>query len=118
MSRRRYAIAAAVLFLVEAAIAVWVHDALIRPYLGDSLAVVLVYCGLRAASGWHWPTALAAALAIAVAIELGQVIGVLRLLGLDAVPLARVVLGTGYDPRDFAAYALGGLAVALVEWRR
>ena len=41
--RPRYAWATVVIFAVEVAIALWLHDWLIRPYGGDSLAVALVY---------------------------------------------------------------------------
>ena len=34
--------------MLEVVIALFVHDRIIRPYLGDSLAVVLVYLGGRA----------------------------------------------------------------------
>ena len=37
----------AVLFLIEGAIAIWVHDRFVRPYMGDVLVVVLVYCFVR-----------------------------------------------------------------------
>ena len=116
--KRGYALAAGALLLAEVAIALWVDDRLVRPYGGDTLAVVLVYCGVRAVTRWRWPLALIVALAVAVAVELGQLVGVLRMLGLDGVAVARVVLGSGYDPCDFAAYAVGGVAVAAVEWRR
>ncbi|WP_425228242.1 DUF2809 domain-containing protein [Sphingomonas sp.] len=116
--RRGYAAAAGMLLLVEIAIALWVDDRFVRPHGGDALAVVLVYCGLMAATRWRWPVAVGVALLIAVVIELGQLIGVLRLVGLDGVAVARVVLGSGYDPRDFVAYAVGGLTVVLFEtWR-
>lgn len=116
--RRGYALLAVLLFAVEAAIALWVRDRFVRPYLGDTLAVVLVYAALRAATGWRWPFAALAAFAIACAVELGQLIGVLRLLGWQDVAVARVVLGTGFEPLDFVAYAAGAIGIALVEARR
>lgn len=115
MSRRGYAVATVVLLAVESLIAAFVDDRFVRPYLGDSLAVVLVYCALRTMTRWRWPVAIGVALAIACVIELGQLAGVLTLLGLDRVPLARVVLGHGFDPQDFLAYAAGALGVAMVE---
>ena len=117
-SRRGYAVATVVLLLIEIAIALWVRDRVVRPFGGDAIAVMLVYCGFRAVTRWRWPFALAAALTVAVLVELGQLVGVLRLLGLADVPVARVVLGSGFDPRDFVAYALGGAVIAAIEWRR
>ena len=48
-SRQRmgYLAAFVILFLIEAAIALWVHDRFIRPYIGDVLVVVLVYVFVR-----------------------------------------------------------------------
>ena len=116
--RRGYALATVALLLIEVAIALWLDDALVRPYGGDSLAVILVYCGVRAVTRWRWPVAVSVALAVAVCVELGQLVGVLHMLGLERVAVARVVLGSGYDPRDFVAYAAGGAVVAVVEWWR
>ncbi|MDB5676221.1 MAG: hypothetical protein JWM65_3203 [Sphingomonas bacterium] len=107
--------AAILVLLIEIAIAAFVHDALVRPYLGDSLAVVLVYLALRAATqlGVRWSAA--TAFAVACAIEFGQLFHAADMLGLGHYRVARVVLGTGFDPADFLAYAGGGVAVIAVE---
>jgi hypothetical protein len=62
----------------------------------------------------------AAAYALCVAVELSQRVHTPALDALRAAPLARLVLGSDYDPRDLAAYALGVLAAAGTEyaWRR
>ena len=114
-TRLRYAAAALVLLLIEGAIALWVHDALVRPYLGDSLAVILVYLALRAATPLRVGPAVTMALAVAVAIEIGQGLDLVDALGLGGSPVARILLGTGFDPVDFLAYAGGALAVIAVE---
>lgn len=49
--RRWYALAFGLLLLLEALIAVFVHDRFVRPYLGDVLVVVLLYCLARAVGG-------------------------------------------------------------------
>ena len=67
--RPGYAVAATVVFLIEVAIALWVHDDLIRPHGGDALAVVLVYLGLRAITPVGPKAGAAIALAIAFAIS-------------------------------------------------
>jgi len=113
--RLRYAAAATLLLAVELFIALLVDDAVVRPFVGDSLAVMLVYCGLRATFRMRACAAVLAALAIASAIEVGQLFGLLDLLGLRASPVARVVLGTGFDPLDFLAYAAGAICAVTVE---
>jgi hypothetical protein len=114
-----YAAATAGLLLIEIGIACFVHDRFVRPHGGDVLAVILAYAGFRALLGLRTVPALAAALGLAVAIEFGQLWGLLDALGLSGNRLARIVLGTGFDRSDFAAYAVGALCVAGFEaWRK
>lgn len=116
--RFSYALAAILVFLTEVAIAAFVHDAFVRPHLGDSLAVVLVYLAIRAVTprGVRWSAA--AALTFACAIEVGQYFHLVDQIGLGGFRIARVVLGTGFDPEDFLAYAGGAAAVLLAEAAR
>jgi hypothetical protein len=116
--RPTYAGAALLVFLTEVAIAVFVRDAFVRPRLGDTLAVVLVYCAIRAATPLGARCAAAAALAFACAIEIGQYFHFVDLIGLGRWRVARIVLGTGFDPADFLAYAAGAAAVLAVETLR
>jgi len=104
-----------VLLAVEILIALFVHDRIVRPFIGDSLAVMLVYCALRAMTRLRERTAVATALVIAVAIEVGQLVGVLDLLGLRTNGLATMLLGTGFDPTDFLAYGGGALCAMAAE---
>lgn len=116
--RGGYAAAAAIVFGVEVLIAVAVTDSFVRPHVGDSLAVILLYLALRAVPRIGVAAATGLALGIAVIVEAGQWLQVLVALGLERYALARVVLGTGFDPVDFLAYAAGALCVLGVEcWR-
>ena len=45
--RMRFLLLTALLFLTELFIGAFVHDRLIRPYVGDMLVVVLIYTFLR-----------------------------------------------------------------------
>jgi len=92
-----------------------VHDDLVRPYLGDSLAVVLVYLSLRAVIPWRVLPALVAALLFAVAVELGQLFHLIDVVGLRGNRLAGFVLGGYFDVRDLACYALGAACALAVE---
>lgn len=116
--RKGYALAAAILLVIEILIALFVRDRFIRPYLGDALAVALVYCALRATLDWRPVPAAALALAIAVTIEVGQYFQVLSLIGLAGSRVATTVLGSGFDPRDFLAYAAGAIGVLVIEAMR
>jgi len=114
----RHAVAAAVLLAVEIGIALFVRDSFVRPYLGDVLAVVLVYCSLRALFPLVPWQAAGIAFGIAAAIEFGQLIGILDLLGLRGNAIARTVLGSGFEGKDFLAYAAGAAIPLLMEARK
>ncbi|MEP9402348.1 DUF2809 domain-containing protein [Sphingomonas sp. VNH70] len=113
-----YAIATAALLVVEIGIALFVRDAIVRPYVGDALAVVLVHCGLRTITRLPATAAALTALLVAIVIEFGQYFNVLQATGLADSEVARTVLGSGFDPHDFIAYALGALAAWAIDGRR
>lgn len=119
IGRTAYALAALVIFFIEVFIALFIKDSLIRPYIGDALAVALVYTSLRAVTPLSlWP-AIILTLAIALVIELGQLFDIAAALGLGGNQLARIVLGGAFDPMDFAAYGAGALLVVAVEvWQK
>lgn len=104
-----YALLAGAIFLIEVAIALFWRDGFVRPYLGDVLAVALVYLVLRTISRLTPMGAAGVALSVSIAIELGQLLHVLDAVGLGANRLARVVLGGVFDPRDIACYLIGAL---------
>lgn len=115
--RPGYALAAVLIFAVEVVIALFVRDAFVRPYVGDVLAVILVFVAIRAVFPVGSGTAAAIALLIAVIIELGQLVGILHVLGLAHHQWLRIVLGTGFDVRDLFAYAAGALIAVGLDRR-
>jgi len=44
---KKYLILTIILFVIEVLIAVFVRDAFVRPYVGDYLVVILIYCAVR-----------------------------------------------------------------------
>jgi hypothetical protein len=113
--RAAYGIAALILLVVEVLIALFVNDQFVRPYLGDVLAVMLVYAALRAATPMGFSPALSIALGIALVIEVAQALNLLGALGLADNQFARIVLGGAFDMLDMAAYLAGGVVVVAVE---
>jgi len=116
--RPSYALATIAVLGIEIAIARFVHDDLVRPYLGDSLAVAGVYLALRAVTPLRVVTAVAIAFAFACAIEVGQFFHLVDLLGLGTNRVARIVLGTTFALTDFVAYAGGAACVLAIERAR
>ena len=88
----RYFTYAIILFLVEVFIGFYMSDAYIRPYGGDFLVVILLYCLVK--SFVNTPTLPTASyvLVIAYAIEISQYFHLISLLGLQNASWARMVL--------------------------
>ncbi len=101
------------LFVIEVCIAVFVDDRVIRPFVGDVLVVILIYCFLRAFFRIQTTVAIALVFGLACLVEALQYFKVLNLLGWQNNTLLRVVLGTTFDGKDILAYAIGA---AIVLW--
>lgn len=114
-SRGIYVVAALALFIIEVLIALFVTDGFVRGYLGDVLVVALVYAALRAMTRMSVAQALAVTLGVALAVEIGQALGVLKMLGLADNRVAAVVFGGVFDVLDIAAYLAGGALVVIAE---
>ena len=110
-----YALAALTILAVETGIALFAQDDFVRPYLGDMLAVVLAFAGIRAVTPLGSLPAVLMASAIAFAVEAGQALGLLDALGLRGSSVARTLLGADFEWRDIAAYVAGALATLAVE---
>ncbi|MDO7886273.1 ribosomal maturation YjgA family protein [Hymenobacter cheonanensis] len=115
---RSYGLLAAGLLALELFIARFVHDGLVRPYVGDTLATILVYCLLK--TRWRAPAGVAVgvALLISYAIEVGQALHLLAWLGWQHARLARLLLGSQFAWADLLAYTLGAALVLVVEHYR
>jgi len=113
-SARYFAWTCAVL-ATELFIALAVDDDFVRPYLGDTLAVVLVYVAVLSVLDVRRVSAALAALSVAWLVELGQYMHVVDRLGLADVTVARVVLGTFGDVHDLVAYTAALPVIALAE---
>lgn len=103
------------LFFIELGIGLFVHDRLIRPYVGDMLVVILIYTFLRIfipekARYLIWYVFLFATVA-----ETLQYLHLGRLLGLEQNRLAMVILGSTFDWKDLFCYFFGCVSVWLTE---
>lgn len=119
LSRRTYLLIGIAIFVIEVLIALFVKDALIRPYGGDFLAVIMLYFFGRALVNWSSLWVAIVALGIAFLIEFAQYLNMLAWLGLEDNSLARVVLGSSFEWGDMLAYTLGAIvAYFLDRWLR
>lgn len=115
---RYYFISAMLLFAIEVLIALYVRDTLIRPYGGDFLVVMFLYCLVRAVTLWNWNRVAAGVLILAYIMEIGQYLDVLKILGFDKSGVVGVVIGSRFEWGDMFAYTLGIAVVVLFENRK
>src|SRR3954469_23359590 len=106
------------LFIVEVLIALYVHDKIIRPYIGDVLVVILIYCFCRSFLRVPVKPLAISVLLFAFLIELLQYFQIVRVLGLQDSKIARTVIGVGFEWLDLVAYMVGFVMVLAVEKRR
>jgi hypothetical protein len=87
-----------------------------RDILGDALwAAMMVWIVSVVTPAARLTARSAAALAICFAVELSQLYHTPALDALRETTAGHLVLGSGFDPRDLIAYAVGVCAVALLE---
>ena len=111
----RFFIIALILFLVEVAIALFVHDAFIRPFVGDVIVVWFIYFFLRSFLRIK-PIYLALfTLIFSFLVEIGQYFNLVALLGLQHNRLARIVIGTSFSWGDMLCYLVGFLLLFLFD---
>ncbi len=115
---KKYFFAAILLFLLLVFIAVFVRDSIIRPYGGDLLLVVFLYCLLKSFFRIPVKNAIFGVFLFAIAIEALQYLRIVNLLGLEGNNIATIVLGSYFEWLDILFYALGALLVYVVEMRR
>jgi hypothetical protein len=113
--RKIYVTAAVLLFILEVVIERYVHDAFVRPYLGDFLVVILIYALLMSINYLKVVTAAVCTLLFAYAIETAQYVHLITVLGLEENKTARIILGTSFSWWDMLLYTLGILFVLVFE---
>lgn len=114
-SRLKYGLLALLLFGIEVLIALYLHDRIVRPYIGDLLVVILIYCFVKAlVNAPVFATALGVLL-FAYAVETLQYFHVVELLGLGHSKLARVIIGSSFEWMDMLAYTVGIGLVLILE---
>jgi len=112
---RTYFFLAIALFLIEAAIAVYMHDDFVRPFFGDLLVVILIYCAIKTFIDSPPVKTAIAVFLFACLIEVSQYFHLVELLGWGNSKTAATVLGTWFSFTDILMYALGTLVIIGAE---
>jgi hypothetical protein len=102
-------------FVIEVLIALYVHDTIIRPYVGDVLVVILIYCFIK--SFLKLPVLQVAlfVLLFSFGVEFLQYLNIVEKLGLQNSKTARTVIGTSFAWIDLVCYIAGILIILIAE---
>ncbi|MFN3968892.1 DUF2809 domain-containing protein [Flavobacterium sp.] len=112
---RNYFLLTILLFFIEVGIALFVHDNFVRPYLGDVLVVILIYCFVKSFLKVSVIKAAIAVLLFAFSIETLQYLAIVEKLGLENNKMAKTVIGTSFSWEDILAYMAGIVLVIVFE---
>lgn len=112
----RYFLLAVVLLAIEIYIGFRVHDNFVRPYVGDYLVVMLLYCMLMSCCNMRVIPAAILVLLFSYLIEWLQYLGLADKLGYTEPGLMRTILGSYFTWTDIWAYTLGIATVIAIEY--
>ena len=110
-----FAIFVAVL-CIEILIGVYVRDAFVRPYVGDVLVVVLIYCLIRVIKPMGVRLMPLYVFAFACGVEFLQLIDVVGILGIPKGSVVAIIIGSTFSFPDIICYAVGCTIVAVTEF--
>lgn len=111
----KYFILTILLLSIEICIALFVHDNFIRPYIGDVLVVILIYCFIKSFFKLPPNITAIAILLFSFVVETLQYFKVVNLLGLQNSKVASIIIGTSFAWQDIIAYIAGIAIVILAE---
>jgi hypothetical protein len=107
---------AVMLLGIEVVIGAYFHDPLIRPYGGDFLVVILLYCLIRSFCNTPVPATALGVLLFAYAIEVLQYFNYADRLGFSKPSLIRTIMGYSFSWIDMLSYTLGIGLVFVIEY--
>ena len=110
-----YLLIAILLFIIEVLIAIYVHDTIVRPYIGDFLVVILIYCFVKSFVKLPVFATSISVLIFAYLVEISQYFHLVKLLGLQHISIARIIMGTSFEWMDMIVYTVGILVVLFIE---
>jgi len=112
---KTYFIFTILIFLVEVLIALFVNDSFVRPYLGDVLVVILIYCFIKSFLKLPVLPVAVFVLFFAFTVEFLQFLNIVEKLHLKKSKIARTVIGTSFSWIDLLTYIIGISIVVFAE---
>lgn len=95
------------LLATEVVIALYCHDDFIRPYVGDVLVVILLYCLAKAVVLDKMKLLPLWIFIFACLVEVGQYFNYVELLGFSDNPILSTAMGTSFAFEDIVCYFVG-----------
>ncbi len=114
--RITYFILFSILVVIEVLIALFVHDKLIRPYIGDVIVVWVMYCFIRIFIPNRIKLLPLYLFFFSAAVETAQYFNYVALLGLEDNKFFRILLGTSFSFADLLCYAVGSAVCFIAEY--
>ena len=116
--RRNYLLYAVILFILEVFIALYVRDRFIRPYGGDILVIIFLYCLYRGFLDLAKWKIIILVLLFAFSIEALQLLDISKYFNLQDHLWLNIVLGQHFEWLDILMYCCGALTVLFLEYLR
>ena len=117
-NKKQYLIATVILFFIELFIGFFVQDTIIRPFIGDFLVVILLYCFAKSIFNIAPTKAAIYVLIFAYFVETMQGLKFVEFIGLSNYKIARILIGTTFSWTDIVCYTIGILVVIVAEKTR
>lgn len=112
--KRNYFLLTVLLFVIEVLIALFIKDRFLRPYGGDLLVVILIYCFFRSFFRVRILPCAFGVLLFAFTVEFLQYLHFVEVVGLQDNKLAKIIIGTDFAWHDMLAY-MGGIVIVLAS---
>jgi len=112
---RNYFIIASIILVIEVIIALFLNDKFIRPYFGDVLVVILIYCGIMTFVNCSYWVVATIAILFSFTVETLQYFNIIDKFGLQNNKIAQAVIGTSFSWKDLVCYSTGIIVVIIIE---
>ena len=113
--RKKFILAAIILLIIEVLIAKYVHDEIVRPYIGDVLVVFVVYAVIRIIIPEKGKLLSLYVFLFAFCIEILQWFHIVEVLHLSDNRFLSVLIGGVFDWKDIICYGIGCLMLGVTE---
>ncbi len=111
----KYLVIGLFIFLIELLIALYIHDQVIRPFIGDLLVVILIYYFTKAFIKLPSKHLLLSVWIFAIMVEISQHFKLINTLNLEHERWAQLVFGNSFSWIDILMYSIGILLIPIIE---